>query len=51
MLAGLMAFAAGQPDSRPDFGGSGNRDLLSLLTTEQLTTFDAWITAAQARLR
>ena len=37
----LLAFAAGQPDSRPDLG-RGNHDLHSLLTADQLTTFEAW---------
>jgi hypothetical protein len=44
----LMSFAAGQPDSRPDLGGV-HRDLLSLLTSDQIATLDAWLTAAQGR--
>ncbi|HYE93738.1 MAG TPA: hypothetical protein VEA38_22085 [Terriglobales bacterium] len=46
--ARLANFARGLPDTRPDMGGS-NRDLLSLLTNEQLETFNAWIVAAQGR--
>jgi len=46
--ARLANFAKGLPDSRPDMGGS-NRDLLSLLTPEQLSTFTAWVAAAEAR--
>ena len=44
----LMSFAAGQPDSRPDLGGL-SRDLLALLTPEQLKTFEGWIAAAEGR--
>lgn len=45
----LMSFAEGRPDSRPDLGG-GNRDLLSLLTPDQLKTFEGWINAAHGRI-
>jgi hypothetical protein len=45
----LMAFADGRPDSRPDLGGGVNRDLMALLTPEQFSTLEAWISAAQAR--
>jgi hypothetical protein len=44
----LAAFAKGAPDSRPDLGGS-NRDILQLLTPDQLITLEAWVAAAQAR--
>jgi hypothetical protein len=44
----LMSFAAGQPDSRPDMG-SLHRDLLSLLTLEQMSTLDGWLMVAQGR--
>lgn len=46
--ARLANFARGLPDSRPDMGGS-NRDLLSLLTPDQLVIFEGWIVAAQSR--
>lgn len=47
--ARLAQFAKGLPDSRPDLGG-GNRDILQLLTPDQLTTLEGWVAAAQARL-
>lgn len=46
--ARLAQFARGAPDSRPDLGGS-NRDLLQMLTNEQLEIFQGWVAQAQAR--
>lgn len=48
--ARLASFAKGLPDSRPG-GADSNRDLLSMLTPEQLAVFEGWVTMAQARLQ
>lgn len=44
----LVAFTKGQPDSRPD-GGRDSRDVLKLLTDEQMAQVTAWVEANQAR--
>lgn len=44
----LQEFAAGRPDTRPD-GARDSRDVLRLLTNEQLAQVHAWVTEAEAR--
>ena len=47
-IARLVAFAKGQPDSRPD-GGRDGRDVLRLLTDEQVRHVERWLEENQTR--
>lgn len=48
-ISRLGKFLAGQPDSRPGDARGAGRDVLRLLTDEQLGVVQGWLAAAEAR--